>query len=593
MFARWAKTLRDRRWRSIIPLVAGEKRPAIWGWERFNRDPPNDARVEAWSTRYPNAGIGLAYGPDGVVGVDLDWTDPPTADAAWRITLDCLGSTPLVRVGLPPKRLALYRAQPGMSPVGKAFGGFEIYTRSAQTVLFGIHPATGRRYDWPDRSPLEVSPDDLPVVGGTQLQALVDALAPCRAKTRRSNAPPAPNGARGRPLTGSDPGIAAKVLKALRVVHEPVLEAAAILYAAPHGERHHTAVALVVALMELGRSDRDIRAALMPIYLRLTAAEDRERAERVFMNALAWARERIGPDNETLLADPVMTRSRTGGLREDMRGEPPLFRSRRRARQRIRRRKESRRRSQRPERRDQLSGRVPSSRTGRKGSGLLMTAGPNKRLRRRLDTVLSNIVVAVKQQDGIDVHSDWIEEMRGVAPSKQRKLRIGLAVHFSRADLASFADFKGLRTSFDGIRGTFASVKRPTVRDLRMPNGARVPVSITLYDTRLLSPAGSGSLKALGDLLGRPKLTLPDVLDECGQTGRGIERMDLVLSQHPDAFKAYALRDPEITADYLALVAEFADSWGLGTLPPTTASMAIKWMWMNVGKSLRPSSVAK
>jgi hypothetical protein len=195
-----------------------------------------------------------------------------------------------------------------MSSVGKAFGGFEIYTRSAQTVLFGIHPSTGRAYDWPDRSPLEISPGYLPSVGGTQLQALIGALAPYLTKVPRSNAPPRPDGAQGRPSAGSGPGITARVLKALRLAREPIIEAAAILGAAPYGERHHTAVALVLALMELGRSDRDIRAALMPIYLRLTAVEDREPAERVFMNALAWAREHIGPDDETLLADPAMTR---------------------------------------------------------------------------------------------------------------------------------------------------------------------------------------------------------------------------------------------------------------------------------------------
>ena len=54
-------------------------------------------------------------------------------------------------------------------------------------------------------------------------------------------------------------------------------------------------------------------------------------------------------------------------------------------------------------------------------------------------------------------------------------------------------------------------------------------VSVTLFDTRLLAPAGAGSLRALGELLKFDKLSLPDVLDETGKTRPGIERMDLTL----------------------------------------------------------------
>ena len=207
-------------------------------------------------------------------------------------------------------------------------------------------------------------------------------------------------------------------------------------------------------------------------------------------------------------------------------------------------------------------------RTGRKGSGLVLTSGPNKRRRRRLDTILSNVVGAVARQHGIDIHHDLTEEMRGVPPRRQRKLRFALAAHFSRADLAGFADFKQLRTSFDGVRGTFASVKRPTVRELRMPNGARIPVGLTLYDTKLLAPAGAGSLMALGNLLGRSKLTLPGVVDERGQAVRGIR----THGPRPCA-ASRRIRGlcPPRSRDHGGLsrrVAEFADSWGLESRRP-------------------------
>ena len=50
---------------------------------------------------------------------------------------------------------------------------------------------------------------------------------------------------------------------------------------------------------------------------------------------------------------------------------------------------------------------------------------------------------------------------------KPRNLRIAITAHFTRADLATFSDFKSLKKSFDHVRGTFASVKRPTIREIQ------------------------------------------------------------------------------------------------------------------------------
>ena len=100
-------------------------------------------------------------------------------------------------------------------------------------------------------------------------------------------------------------------------------------------------------------------------------------------------------------------------------------------------------------------------------------------------------------------------------------------------------------------------------------------VSVTLFDTRLLAPAGAGSLRALGDLLQFDKLELPDVLDEAGNTRAGIERMDLTLVQHPEAFNAYAIRDAEIAVEWFLRVNELRQSWGLAKPPHTIGSMAV------------------
>ena len=112
MFAEFAPRVRDRGWQSPIPLRPGQKRPAIFKWDVFNKRPPTEAEFAKWLRVYWNYGVGLAFGLDDVIGVDLDWIEPAIAARAWDITKDILGETPLVRIGRPPKKLALYRRDP-------------------------------------------------------------------------------------------------------------------------------------------------------------------------------------------------------------------------------------------------------------------------------------------------------------------------------------------------------------------------------------------------------------------------------------------------------------------------------------------------
>ena len=119
--------------------------------------------------------------------------------------------------------------------------------------------------------------------------------------------------------------------------------------------------------------------------------------------------------------------------------------------------------------------------------------------------------------------------------------------HFTRADLASFSDFKSLKKSFDHVRGTFASVKRPTIREIRMPNGARVKATLTLFDTRLLAPAGAGKLKDLGNLIGLPKLEVPDVVNEKGETVPGIDENGPRLRPPPGRVRSIRHPDAEVS----------------------------------------------
>ena len=86
-----------------IPIVPGEKRPALARWTSVPIDVPT---VEAWVRQFPGHGVGLRTGQ--LVGIEIDILDPDLAHQVEAIVRARLGDT-LLRVGLWPKRLLLYR----------------------------------------------------------------------------------------------------------------------------------------------------------------------------------------------------------------------------------------------------------------------------------------------------------------------------------------------------------------------------------------------------------------------------------------------------------------------------------------------------
>ena len=147
--------------------------------------------------------------------------------------------------------------------------------------------------------------------------------------------------------------------------------------------------------------------------------------------------------------------------------------------------------------------------------------------------------------------------------------QIVLAAHWSRADLPAFRDFPRLKLRFDSPRKTYATTTKPALMTLPLPSGPR-RVSVTLVDTMLLAPAGQQSLKALGAMLGMPKLELPP---------GAIERMRAFRDEDPQLFNRYASRDAEIAARYTLEVWRFLDQIGAigpgGKLPPTIGAAAV------------------
>ncbi|MEW9920482.1 DNA polymerase [Marimonas sp. MJW-29] len=142
--------------------------------------------------------------------------------------------------------------------------------------------------------------------------------------------------------------------------------------------------------------------------------------------------------------------------------------------------------------------------------------------------------------------------------------------HFSRADFASFKDYKKLSRKLDSLRGTYASVGGPLKRSIYDKSRNKHEVTVHCRDTMTISPGGS-SLAALGDLVGLKKIEIKPSYKVA---------MDKLLKDDPTLFKEYAIRDAEIAAEYAWKLAEFSKEQGLGfKVPLTLGSIATKLLF--------------
>lgn len=164
-----------------LPIRPGQKRPAVDAWTTVRID---EAQVETWCREFGHCGVGLRTGH--LIAVDIDILDTDLAYQAEAITQARLGQT-MVRVGLWPKRLLLYRTK---TPFAKyKVGRVEVLGLGQQFVAFGIHPDTGLPYHWPNGdSPLDIGLDVLPLVDVPMIEALLAELQPI--------AGPGPSGSR-------------------------------------------------------------------------------------------------------------------------------------------------------------------------------------------------------------------------------------------------------------------------------------------------------------------------------------------------------------------------------------------------------------
>lgn len=150
---------------------------------------------------------------------------------------------------------------------------------------------------------------------------------------------------------------------------------------------------------------------------------------------------------------------------------------------------------------------------------------------------------------------------------------IYLVAHFTRADIPAFSDFSELSWELNNIRSTFIVMGNAIPLELHFPDGEIVTLNIHLRDTLTLTPAASKSLKALGDLVGIPKIELSTDRKKAKQM---IANMERVRSDHWDLFTRYAINDAKICLYYTELILEkFSVLTGKKSIPVTLTAIGV------------------
>ncbi|MDH6183581.1 DNA polymerase [Polaromonas sp. CG_23.6] len=154
-----------------------------------------------------------------------------------------------------------------------------------------------------------------------------------------------------------------------------------------------------------------------------------------------------------------------------------------------------------------------------------------------------------------------------------------------RVDLAAFSDLAQFKHQIDNVGGRAATLGKDAVLEAELDpqdvanitrnrssvvddNSVMRLMKIRFIDTTRHAPEGT-SLKQMGDILGCPKLDLPE--------GYDIARMGELLQGDKPAFEAYGLRDAEIPVRYMLKLQDFARTQtGAKSLPATASGLGVK-----------------
>ena len=166
-----------------LPIRPRTKMTRLPRWQFLCGRSLRPSKLQGFVAKYPCDSVGLACGA--IIAIDIDSLDETRAGILQGVAEEILGPTPLLRIGRYPKRMLIYRsADP--SPRTQRLGDIEILGNKAYVLAFGIHPQTGRPYEWTGgASPVDLRRDQVPAVGNDQIQALIRQIQPDLAQDAR------------------------------------------------------------------------------------------------------------------------------------------------------------------------------------------------------------------------------------------------------------------------------------------------------------------------------------------------------------------------------------------------------------------------
>ena len=249
-FAAVAELVAEHGWRPF-PGSQASKVPVMQGWSGLNDAEWDGADLAAAISEYQPVDdycCCCAVQPE-IVAIDADIIDPEHAAFANELADNILGVTPLVRIGLAPKQIRVYRA--GDPIKSRKLHPLEIFSGSGQFIAFGWHAKAHRPYIWPHESPLTVSADSnaIPLVTRAKLECFTSELfkvVPRRLLPTKQ----------GRPGGASAPQTISERLRMLTTFHGSWRRSAAIVLSeADEGFYNETLWAVVTSAAGRGISE--------------------------------------------------------------------------------------------------------------------------------------------------------------------------------------------------------------------------------------------------------------------------------------------------------------------------------------------------
>ena len=164
----------------VVPCIGKRAQGLNWPNSRWRAD-----QMDGLLRHLPHAtNTGILTGD--VVAIDIDTPDPETAKAitAMAVELPGFAAAPY-RIGNAPKRLYLFRTdsprrvvKTGKYLINRHPCQVEVLGIGQQFVAYGIHPDTGRPYEWFNGSPAETPFADLPLIDVADIDTLLQRAEP-------------------------------------------------------------------------------------------------------------------------------------------------------------------------------------------------------------------------------------------------------------------------------------------------------------------------------------------------------------------------------------------------------------------------------